>query len=78
MMMSNPFFAANGNPQMSNFSQMLASLKQNPIQFLMQRKLNVPQSMANDPQSIIQHLLSSGQITQEQINKAYEAAQRFR
>lgn len=58
---------------------MLQQLKANPIQFLLQRKMNLPQGMPmNDPQAILNHLVQSGQVTQQQINQAYQAAQRFR
>ena len=63
---------------MNNPMQLLQQLKSNPMQFLMQRKLNVPQNMMNDPQAIINHLVQTGQITQDQINSAYQMAQRFR
>ena len=47
---------------------MLRMLKSNPKQILSQM-YNVPQNL-NDPQQIIQHLLNSGQITQDQVNNA--------
>ena len=74
--MANPIFNAmggNGN----NLLSMLQQLKSNPVQFLMQRKFNIPANVANDPNAIIQHLVSSGQISQDQINRAYQTAQRF-
>lgn len=37
----------------------------NPLQFLMQRRINVPSQYANDPQAAVQYLLSSGQMSQE-------------
>ena len=37
----------------------------NPLQFLMQRRINVPPQYANDPQGAVQYLLSSGQMSQE-------------
>ena len=58
---------------------MLQQLKQNPMQFLMQRRMNIPQGIPmNDPQVILNYLVQSGQVTQDQINSAYQAAQRFR
>lgn len=54
----------------SNFTSMLNQLKSNPVQFLMQRKMNVPQNIANDPDAIAQHLLNTGQISQQQYNQA--------
>ena len=62
----------------NNIVQMLGQLRQNPMQFLMQRKFNVPQSMANDPNAIINHLLQTRQITQEQLNAAYQQMGRLR
>ena len=57
---------------------MLQQLKANPAQFLMQRKFNLPQGIQADPQAILNHLLQTGQVTQQQVNAAYQAAQRFR
>lgn len=57
---------------------MLQQFKANPAQFLMQRKLNIPANIASDPNAIMQHLLSTGQVSQAQVNQAYQAAQRFR
>ena len=67
------------NPLMGgSMMQMLQQFKANPIQFLMQRKFNVPANMANDPNAIINHLLQTGQITQNQLNSAYQQMGRFR
>ena len=64
---------------MNNPLQMLQQLKSNPMQFLMQRRFNLPQGVAmNDPQAILNHLVQSGQISQQQINQAYQMAQNFR
>ena len=58
--------------------QMLQQLKANPLQFLAQRKFNLPQGVsANDPQAIINHLVQSGQISQQQINSAYQMMGQF-
>ena len=57
---------------------MLQQLKANPIQFLLQRRLNLPQNISlNDPNAILNYLVSSGQISQEQINNAYQMAQQM-
>ena len=56
---------------------MLQQLKSNPLQFLMQRRMNIPQGI-NDPQAILNHLVQTGQVSQEQVNRAYQMAQRFR
>ena len=63
---------------MPNPMQMLQSLKANPVQFIMQRKFNLPQNInASDPNEIINHLLKTNQITQQQINQAYSMMQRM-
>ena len=62
------------NPMM----QMLPQLKQNTMQFLMQRRFNVPANMANDPNAIVNHLLQTGQISQQQVNAAYQQMGQFR
>lgn len=54
--------------------QMLPQIKANPMQFLLQRKLNIPQSMMNDSDAIINHLLQTRQISQSQVNNAYQMA----
>ena len=68
------------NPMMGGMNpmQLLAQFKQNPMQFFAQRKLNVPQNLMNDPQAIINHLMQTGQISQGQMNAAYQALNQFR
>lgn len=61
-----------------NMMQMLQQFRANPMQMLMQRRLNVPQTMANDPSAILNHLLQTGQISQQQVNNAYQMAQGFK
>ena len=62
-----------------NIIGMVQQFKANPMQFLLQKKLNVPQTVSMDnPQAIMDYLLQSGQINQQQINQAYQIAQRFR
>ena len=45
------------------------SFMSNPIQFMAQRKLNIPQQYLNDPNGAIQYLMNSGRITQDQYNR---------
>lgn len=46
------------------------SFMSNPIQFMAQRKLNIPQQYMNNPNGAIQYLMNSGRITQDQYDKA--------
>lgn len=54
------------NPQ-----QMLQQIKSNPAEVLRKRGLNIPAGM-NNPQQIIQHLLSSGQVPQSRYFQAMQ------
>lgn len=58
--------------------QMLNQFKANPAQYLLQSKLNIPKTMLNDPQAMVNHLLQTGQITQQQINNAYQMIGKFK
>lgn len=72
----NPFYSAMNNQQ--NPMQMLDALKSNPVQFLMERKFNLPKNIdANNPQAIINHLVQSGQVPQETYNRARQMAQQM-
>lgn len=68
--MNNPLMG-NNNPMM-----MLAQLKHNPLALLQRAGFNVPNNI-NNPQEIIQHLMNSGQISQDQVNKAQSQAKFF-
>lgn len=62
-----------------NIMGMLQQLKANPMQMLLQKRMSVPQGIPmNDPQAILNHLLQTGQVSQQQVNQAYQMAQRFR
>lgn len=62
----------------NNFQAALQQLRSNPVQFLLQRRLNIPQNInLNDPNAIAQHLLNTGQVTQAQYNEAMQAAKRM-
>lgn len=52
---------------------------QNPMQFMMQKKLNLPQNInpMQNPQAAIQHLMNNGQLTQEQYNQVQQMARQI-
>lgn len=67
------------NPMMGNqMMQMLGQIKANPMQFLMQRRMNIPANIANDPSAIVNHLLQTGQVSQDAVNRAYQQLGQFR
>jgi hypothetical protein len=49
------------NLMMSQFN----TFKRNPLQFLLQRKINIPNEYANNPQGAVQYLMNAGQMSQE-------------
>lgn len=57
----------------TNILNLFNNLMQNPVQALLSANLNIPPNIANNPQAIVQHLLSSGQISQNQVNEAMQA-----
>lgn len=61
--MNDPFGSMNG------FMNQFRGFMQNPMQFMMQRKLNIPQNMMSNPNAAIQQLMNSGQMTQAQYNQ---------
>ncbi len=66
------------NPLMGmNPMQMIQQLQANPIQFLQRAGFNVPSNL-NSPNDIIQHLMNSGQVSQDAYNKARQMAAQFR
>ena len=55
----------------NSMMSMLGQLKQDLRKVLMQ-KFNIPENVGNDPQSIIQHLMNTGQVSQEQFNQSMQ------
>lgn len=49
----------------------------NPLQFLMQRRINVPPQYANDPEGAVRYLLSSGQMSQETYQLVISTAEQM-
>lgn len=48
------------NPMRSQFDMFM----RNPMQFLVQRKINIPQEYANNPQGAVQYLMNTGRMSQ--------------
>ena len=63
---------------MKDIMNMYQRFKQNPMQMLNQR-FNIPQNInVSNPNDIIQHLLNTGQVTQEQLNNVMNMRNQFR
>lgn len=66
--MANSLFnTLNGNQM--GLREQLRQLQTNPMQFLMQRRLNIPQELQNDPRGMVQHLLNTGQMKQADFDR---------
>ena len=72
--MANPLYQ---EQMTNNFQTQFNTFMQNPMQFLSQRKINIPNEFANNPQGAVQHLLNSGQLKQEDLNKMMDFAQKM-
>lgn len=62
--------------QAANPAQMVQALMQNPAAILQRSGLNIPANLQS-PSDIIQYLMNSGQISQQQFERARHAAQAF-
>ena len=65
--MPNPLFQ---NQLMSQFQ----SFKSNPISFLVQRNINIPQQYMNNPEAAVKYLMNNGQMSQDQYNQISQMA----
>lgn len=64
--MNNPF----------QMMQMFQQFRSNPAQFL--NRFNIPADAMNDPNKIINYLMKTNQISQSQVNQAYQVMGQFR
>ena len=70
--MANPLY----NEQMNqNFLSQFAMFRKNPLQFLLQRNVNIPPQYANDPKGAVQYMVSNGLMSQEQLANFKQMAQ---
>jgi len=71
--MANPLFKALGGNPLSGIMNMMSQFRQNPMAMLQKSGLNIPSNLSN-PTEIINHLVQSGQINQNQLNQAQQIA----
>lgn len=60
---------------MNNLYQMVMQARSNPMAVI-SRRFNIPQNIQS-PQDMVQHLLDSGQVTQDQVNNAMRMRTQF-
>lgn len=67
------FDALGGNRVQENPQQMMQKLQQNPAAVLKQKGYNIPDGMSN-PQTILNHLLQTGQLTNSRLQALGQVA----
>lgn len=76
--MGNPLRNTNiGQNGIQQMGGMFNQFRQNPMQWLMQRRVNIPQEYQNNPQQAVQYLLNNGQMSQDQFNKLSQMTQQM-
>lgn len=61
--------------EVNNPMNQFNAMRNNPIQFLASKGLNIPQQYANDPKGAIQYLMNNGQMNQGTLNNLMQRAQ---
>jgi len=69
--MANKLFQETQNNNLMNRVQ---EIKNNPLQFLISNRANVPPEYQNSPKDIVNYLVQSGQISQERFNQVMAMA----
>ena len=72
--MANPLFNEQMNRGMMSQFQLF---KKNPVQFLLQRQINIPPQFMNDPKGAVQYMLKNGIMSSEQLSNLQTMAQQF-
>lgn len=62
---------------MQQISQAFSQFRQNPMGFMMARKLNIPPEYKNDYKGAVQYLLNTGQMSQDQLNALLSQARQI-
>ena len=60
---------------MNNMMQMFQTFMNNPSQFV--SKMGFPADIQNNPQAMIQHLMNTGRLSQDQYNRLQQMAKQF-
>ena len=76
-MANSVFNALGGGASMNGMMQQFNAFRANPMQFLIQRRINLPQQYANDPRGAIQYLMNSGQMNQQTFDRLAQMAQQM-
>ena len=58
----------------NNIKSQFNNFMQNPMQYLLNQKINIPQEYTNDPHGAVQYLLNNGSMSQDTFNKLRNTA----
>lgn len=72
--MSNPLYQQMNANNPNNQAQ---SFMQNPYQFLMNKKIDIPAEYQSSPHDAVQYLLNNGKMNQGAFNKVFSVLQRM-
>ena len=75
--MANQLFSEMTKKTDNNMMSQFDSFKQNPIQFLLQKNINIPQQYMNNPQEAVQYLLNNGTMSQNTFNNLRQMASKM-
>lgn len=73
--MNSLYRSMNPQSQQPNMMDQYQQFKQNPVQFLLNRHINIPQQFQNNPQGAVQYLMSNGKMSQQQFQRFSQMAQ---
>lgn len=63
--------------QLLQMGPMISQFRQNPMQFLMSRGINIPQQYMDSPESAARYLMSNSNMNQDQINQIMNLASQY-
>lgn len=67
----------NGHTQQPDIQSQFNVFRQNPIQFLAQRNLNIPAEFQNNPQSAVNYLIQNGVMNSGAMQRVMGTLQRM-
>lgn len=62
---------------MQGFMSQFQGFVQNPAQYIMHNKINIPQQFQNNPDEMIKYMMNNGMISQQQYNMANEMSKKI-
>lgn len=63
--------------QQNNIEGEYSRFKQNPMKFLADRQINIPQEYMNNPEQAVQYLLNSSKMSQGTFDQIKQKARMF-